>query len=157
MPIPRIYINEPCPLEGYEDLTVRVLANSTDAEWRQWSLGNLGVPGCEQCAKLRAPKVARGKRRAENAPAPAPDPNAFCPSCQAARQAYGQSIVTFYGPTLLEHDVSSPDRALDLFDRDDALPAELVIWLQIVPSRVRERRQEQLLGNWTSSSTTPKA
>jgi hypothetical protein len=65
--------------------------------------------------------------------------------------AYGQAIVTFYGPALLGHDVSTIDAALALFDRDDVLPSEIVIWLQLVPSAVRTRRQESLLGNLISS------
>jgi hypothetical protein len=151
MSINPIYVQEVCPLEGYEALSVRVLANSTDKEWRQWAAGNLGLHGCEQCAKLNAPKVARGRRA--KAPAPSQEPVApiYCPSCTAARNAYGQAIATFYGPTLLEHDVSTPAQALALLDRDDALPSELVIWLQLVPSAVRQRRQETLLGNLISS------
>ena len=156
MPIPRIYVQEPCPLDGYEELSVRVLANSTDAEWRAWAGAHIGIPGCEACKKLSAPPVRRGRRN-KTAPAPAADGPRYCQACTAARQAYGQSIVTFYGPELCGHDVSTPAAALSLFDADDLLPSEIVIWLQLVPSTVRERRQESLLGNLISSSTTPKA
>jgi hypothetical protein len=172
--IPRIYINEPCPLEGYEDLSVRVLANSTGHEWQEWCQADLGTPGCQECAKLDAPPVARGKRKPKDVatggvvittfpPKVVPDTAAaaaekrYCRRCAAARAAYGRSIVTFYGPTLLGEDVSAPEAALALFDRDDALPSEIVIWLQLVPSQVRDRRTESLLGNLTSSATTPRA
>jgi len=146
-----IYVNEPCPLEGYEDLSVRVLANSTDRAWQQWCMGNLGSPQCAECAALRQPKVVRGRQKAGNKPQAEPNPHAYCPACQAARDAYGQAIVLFYGPDLLGHDVSTPEAALNLFDRDDALPSEIVIWLQLIPSAVRQKRQESLLGNLISS------
>lgn len=132
--IPRIFVDEPCPLEGYGDLAVRVLANASDAAWRQWATGSLGTPGCPDCAAL-----PDGQR---------------CPACTAARTLYGQAIVTLYGPTLLGHDVSTPEAALALFDDDAALPSELVIWLQLVPGTVRQRRTEALLPNLTGSATT---
>jgi len=143
-----VYVNEPCPLEGYENLSVRVLANSTDRAWQTWCAGNLGQPGCAKCASLNAPKVPRGRKVVQDF---APNPHAYCPACQAARDAYGLSIVLFYGPELLGHDVSTPEAALNLFDRDDALPSEIVIWLQLIPSAVRQKRQESLLGNLISS------
>ena len=136
MPIPRIYLDEPAPLDGYEGLTVRVLANASDAEWRVWVQGNLGTPDCEACA------------------AATPD---RCPACAEARAAFGRSIVTFYGPRLIDHDVSTPGLALALFDDDSALPSEIVIWLQVLPGNLRQRRTESLLGNLASSVTTPKA
>ena len=157
MAIQPIYVDEPCPLEGYDDLRVRVLANASDAQWRDWVSGNMGVPGCPDCAALRQPTVQRGRRRAGNAPTPEPDPRAFCPACLAARERFGRAICRFYGPALLgEHDVSTPEAALALLDSDDVLPSEIVIWLQLVPSAVRDRRTEQLLGNLISSATTPK-
>jgi hypothetical protein len=152
--IPRIHVDEICPLEGYEQLSVRVLANATDAEWRSWCDGNLGMPGCEACAKLNVPAVPRGKHKTEAAPAPASAPR-YCPACTQARAQFGQALVTLYGPTLLGEDVSTPEAALALFDRDDALPSEIVIWLQLAPGTVRSRRTETLLGNLTRSSTSP--
>lgn len=142
--IPRIYVDETCPLEGYEKLSVRVLANASDAEWRLWASAHLQTPGCKACAALRA------------RPADVPDEHmVYCEPCAAARESYGRTIVAFFGPTLLEHDVSTPEAALALFDNDAALPSELVIWLQFVPGQVRERRTASLLGNLISSSTTP--
>jgi hypothetical protein len=147
-----IYVEETCPLEGYEELSVHVLANSTVRQFEGWRSGHLGGTDCPQCAKLSAPKVVRGRR----AKAPAANPQAssstvYCPACTAARAAFGQAVVAFYGPTLLGHDVSTPDAALALFDSDDLLPSEIVIWLQLVPGAVRNRRQETLLGNLISS------
>ena len=153
MPIPLIYRDEPCPLEGYDNLNVRVLANATDAQWKLWAAGHLGTPDCAACAALRTPPVGRGKRAAA-APAETSPPSR-CPACEAARAAYGQAIVLLYGPTLLGEDVSTPDAALALFDRDDALPSEIVIWLQLLPGAVRNARTESLLGNLTRSLTTP--
>jgi hypothetical protein len=150
--IPRIHVDETCPLEGYEALTVRVLANATDADWRGWCEGNLGTPGCAACKALNVPPVLRGKHKAEAASIAAPS---FCPVCAQARAQFGQAIVTLYGPTLLGEDVSTPEAALALFDRDDALPSEIVIWLQLVPGTVRNHRTETLLGNLTGSATTP--
>jgi hypothetical protein len=149
MPLPRVYATEACPLEGYEALTVRVLANATDGEWKAWAAGNLGTPGCEACQKLSTPPVQRGKKTAPLVPV---EPvRRYCPACEAARAAYAQSIVLFYGPTLLGEDVSTPEAALALFDRDDALPSEIVIWLELLPGAVRNARAESLLGNLTRS------
>jgi len=151
MSIPQIYVDEACPLEGYDGLTVRVLANATDAQWKTWAAGTLGTPDCAACQKFSAPA-----RRGRKAAAPAePMGRRYCPACAAQRAAYGASIVLLYGPTLLGADVSTPDAALALFDRDDALPSELVIWLQLLPGAVRTARVETLMGNLTSSSATP--
>lgn len=153
MSLPRVYVEEACLLEGYEDLRVKVLANATDAEWKRWAAGTLGTPGCEACQALSAPPVRRGRKTAPLVPV---EPTRhYCPACAAARAAYGESIALFYGPTLLDEDVSTPPAALTLFDRDDAFPSEIVIWLQLLPAVVRERRTETLLGNLTRSSTTP--
>jgi hypothetical protein len=152
--IPRVHSTETCPLEGYEALQVRILANTSDAEWKRWCAGNLGMPGCPDCKQQASPPVSRG-RRGTRAAAPAPAesaaPRLYCPACQAARVAYGESIVLLYGPELLGEDVSTPAAALALFDRDDALPSELVIWLQLLPGVVRSARQDTLLGNLTRS------
>jgi len=151
MPTPRVYVEEVCPLDGYADLRVRVLANATDGKWRAWATSTLGTPDCESCQKLTAPP-RRGKRAALT---PEPAARRYCPACTAARQQYGQSIALFYGPSLLGEDVSTPEAALTLFDRDDALPSEIVIWLQLLPSAIRNARVESLMGNLTRSSTTP--
>jgi hypothetical protein len=154
MPIRPIYVDEPCPLDGYDDLSVKVLANASDAEWRQWAAARLETPGCPKCNALRQPKVVRGRRKA--AALPVTDaPRAFCPDCAAARQRYGEVFVRFYGPELLGHDVSTPGAVLTLLDDDTALPSEIVIWLQVAPNVVRERREAVLLGNYLSSATTP--
>ena len=145
MAFQRIYVTEPCPLDGYDDLSVRVLANATDREWRTWAEGDLGAPGCPDCAKLNEPKTPRGK---QSAPLGAdPWPRRYCESCTKRRQQFGQSIVLFYGPRLLDRDVSTVDAALALFDDDDALPSEIVIWLQLLPSQIRDRRTKALMGN----------
>ena len=144
MPIPRVYIDESCPLEGYESLQVHVLANATDSEWNAWCAAHLGLPGCAECAKLSTPPTRRGRKPA--APIE-PGPRQYCPACAAARQQYGESIALFYGPALLGEDVSTPEAALALFDRDDALPSEIVIWLALLPGAVRNARVETLMGN----------
>jgi hypothetical protein len=126
-----VYLDEPCPLDGYGDLTVRVLANATWTEWRRWLEGGLGDPGCAAC-EMGPPRV-------------------YCDDCTARRQAFGQSIVLFYGPRLLDHDLTTPEQALALFDDDDALPSEIVTWLLLAPRLIRERREKELLGNLTGS------
>ncbi len=86
--IPRVHSIETCPLEGYEALQVRVLANTSDAEWKRWMQSNLGMPDCEACKKLAEQPVRRGKKAA--AVQPAEEPRLYCPACQAARVAYGE-------------------------------------------------------------------
>lgn len=134
MAIPRAYVDEACPLDGYGDLSVRVCASVTDREWRRWGDGNLGAVGCEACAALRTDQAADA-------------PRAYCEACTAARLAFGQSIVLFYGPRLLEHDVATPEQALALFDDDDTFASEIVTWLYITPRAVRERRISSLIPN----------
>lgn len=129
MPI-RAYLDEPCPLAGY-DLAIRVCASVTDREWRRWGDAALGDSGCAAC-EIGPPRV-------------------YCEACAAKRQAFGESIVLFYGPRLLEHDIATPEQALTLFDDDDALPSEIVTWLFVAPRMVRERRQKELLGNLDGS------
>lgn len=143
MPIPRVYVEEACPLEGYEGLKVRLLANATDAEWRAWLGGTLGAVGCEACKALNTPA------------APTPQERRYCSDCTAAREAQGRSIVLFYGPRVLDEDVSTPAAALALFDDDDRLPSEIVIWLTILPGVVRNARLDRLLPNSNGSLTTP--
>jgi hypothetical protein len=144
VPLPHIYVEEPCPLDGYDGLNVRVLGNATDREWREWAGATLGDPDCGKCKALN--------------PLIPPDPalaRLYCPACTAARAAWGRSIVLLYGPRLLDHDVSTPEAALALFDDDDALPTEIVIWIQLLPGVVRLRRQEALIPNLTGSLVTP--
>jgi hypothetical protein len=152
MSIPRVYVNEECPLEGYEALSVRVLANSTDADMALWNRGNLGVPGCAECAKAQRPP--RGKRAAAKAAA-APAPEARCPRCTAAREAFGQALMRFFDGRVLDEPIATSASALALFDRDD-IPAELVMWLFLLPQVVRTRRFEALEKNLYGSLTTPR-
>lgn len=157
MPFPRVYIDESCPLDGYDGLTVRVLGNATDREWREWAGATLGDPQCAACAALRTEDAHAEGAHAEGATheGAAHEGRSYCPACTAARAAWGRSIVLFYGPKLLDHDVSTPEAALALFDDDNALPSEIVIWLHLVPGVVRVRRQESLIPNLTGSLTTP--
>ncbi len=151
MPIPRIYADEACPLEDYESFGIRVLQNSTDAEWRDWLLGNLGTPDCAACAALRQPRATRGKR---GKPAEGPNPAAYCPACQEARERFGRAGHAFFGPGTPDLDFSSPHAALVTLERDD-LPSELLMWLMLLPGAVRGRRAEQLAGNLTRSLMSP--
>jgi hypothetical protein len=139
MNFPRIYVQEDLPA-GY-DGSLRVLANLTTREVEQWYAAGLGTPGCVECAKLRT------------RPADAPDPVlVYCPACTSARQSFGELASLIYGPKLLGEDVSTGDRALAFFDNDDALPAELVAWLFVLPDSIRLRRTETIRKNARSSS-----
>jgi hypothetical protein len=152
MNIPRVYVTEPCPLEGYDTLSVRVLANPTSSEWRTYGVATLGTPDCEECAKLNVPKVVRG-RRASVPTAPPPSPVAYCPKCAEERAVFGQSMSLFYGPSLLGADVSAPEAAIAAFENDD-LPDELLIWLLLLPHKVWTERHEAITKNvFTSSSS----
>jgi hypothetical protein len=155
MPIPRIYAPEVCPLDGYDSLSIAVLQNSTDADMADWNNGGLGGIDCPKCAKLRAPKVVRGRR----AKAPAVNPQAsspaiYCADCQKARSRFGTALVAFFGTNSGDMDFSTPSAALVTMDRDD-LPAEIVMWLFLLPQTVRARRFGDLEKNLLSSLTTP--
>jgi hypothetical protein len=135
--IPRVYVTEPCPLDGYDSLTVRVLANPTSSEWGTYGVANLGTPGCKACVKRRSP---------EGAPV-------YCPKCAHERAVFGQSMSLFYGPELLGADVSTPEAAIAAFENDD-LPDELLIWLLLLPHKVWTERHEAIAKNvFTSSSS----
>jgi len=142
----RAYVDETCPLDGYGDLSVRVMASATDREWRAWAESNLGDPNCEACLALN-----QTDEQASPSPPPSAGARTYCETHQAARQKFGQSIVLLYGPRLLDHDIATPEQALALFDDDDALPAELVVWLFMLPRLVRERRIGSLAPNWNGS------
>ncbi len=110
--IPRVHSTETCPLEGYEQLQVRVLANTSDAAWKRWMHGHLGIPDCEAVRQAgQAARQARQEGRSDAQPTER-GPRLYCPACQAARVAYGESIVLLYGPELLGEDVSTPAAAL---------------------------------------------
>lgn len=139
MNFPRIYVQEDMPA-GY-DGSVRVLANLTTKEVERWYAAGLGTPGCGACAEVRI------------RPADAPDPVlVYCPACTSKRAAFGELASLIYGPKLLGEDVSTPDLALAFFDNDEALPAELVSWLFILPDSLRLRRTETIRKNARSSS-----
>ena len=155
MPIPRIYAPEVCPLEGYADHSIAVLQNSTDADMAAWNAGNLGVPDCPACAKLSVPKVVRGRRAKTPTPiSHPPSPMVYCPRCAKTRATYGPALVTFFGANTLDLDFSTPEVALATLDRDD-IPAEIVMWLMLLPGTVRARRFGDLEKNLLSSLTTP--
>ena len=146
MPIPRVYLDEPCPLDGYEALTVRILANPTGAEWADWNAGHLGSTGCAECKKVQP--APRGKKVQ-----PTTTTRHYCAACQAARAAFGRSIAAYYGPRVLDLDVSTPEAALAAFDADDVLPDELLAWLIQLPYAVWTRRRRRLGERLGSSST----
>lgn len=148
MAIPRVYLDEPCPLEGYESLTVRILANPTGAEWADWQTGHLGITGCAECAKVQP--APRGRRAAS----PAADaPRVYCASCASARDRFARACVAFYGPTVLDLDCSTPEATLTSLD-GDTTPDELLYWLLLLPESVWTRRRAALGKTLGSSSTS---
>lgn len=150
MPIPRIYKEQPCPLEGYDGLSIRLLVNPSGKEIRDWDTGTLGAIGCEACAKLNTPKTARGKQ----APAPAePAPRRYCEACTAARERKGRAAVALFGPVLLERPCATVEQALAILDDDD-IPSDLFIWLLLLPDKVVNERLESIQGNSNGSLTT---
>src|ERR1044071_6100368 len=97
--IPSIKRPESCPLDGYADLAVEILANPTFRFWREWEAKQVETPGCKACQALREPKVARGRRR-KAAPVSATEPTAFCASCAEKRANFGRMASAIYGPEL---------------------------------------------------------
>lgn len=150
MPIPRIYKPQPCPLEGYEALSVRLLVNPTGRELSDWQLGTLGLPGCTDCEALNAPTVARGKKAQ---PAEAPAEWQYCPTCATLRSRKARACVALYGPTLLGRPCTTEAEALAILDDDD-IPTEVFVWLLLLPEQVVNARMEQLRPNSPGSATT---
>jgi len=152
---PRIYTDQPCPLDGYEGYSFRVLANPTGAEKTDWALGHLGAQGCADCARLG---TVRGKGLRE--------PKRYCEACTTARAQLGRSAVAIYGTSRVDgFDFSNPEAALASFSMDD-LPDELLAWLYMLPTALWAARSEDVkkklppfspTGNSTTNSapTTP--
>jgi hypothetical protein len=133
-----IYKAEACPLEGYEDVTIEVLQNASNADMNRWLEGNLGTPGCDACQALRADAGA--------------DPKARCATCAAARATFGAALVRFFRtPVGVPLAVSTPAAALATLDDED-LPTDLLTWLLLLPNAVRTRRLDELQKNLRSSS-----
>ncbi len=151
MPIPRIYKEQACPLDGYDGLSVRLLVNPTGRELREWQVGTLGLPGCEACAKVNQPKVARGKQAQ---PQPGLVERRYCEACTEARALKARGCVALFGPSLFERPCTTEAEALAILD-DEEIPPELFTWLLILPDRVVNERLDSLLGNLNGSLTTP--
>lgn len=65
MPFPRIYVNQTCPLEGYEAYTLRILANPTGAEKTAWAQSFLTFADSDFSAFGAAAVPILGETRAE--------------------------------------------------------------------------------------------
>lgn len=124
MGIPRVIETVTCPLDGYEGVALRMLANPTRLEKEDWWAGNLGDPACPDCAKVNAYD------------GPLSGPKAYCSACSLARERFGRALVAICGentdPVL---DFSTPERALATLD-SGTLPDELVAWLYRAPGKL---------------------
>lgn len=135
---PRLYSDEPCPLDGYQGYTFRVLLNPTGQEKTDWIEGNLGIDGCADCATARA----------------AESPSPFCPSCQTARGRFGRATCAIYGTSRTEgFDFSTLEASLASFEQD-GLPDELLRWLYMLPAALWVQRNEEIKKKLPTSSTT---
>lgn len=135
MPLPRIYNEEACPLEGYGDLKIRLLVNPSGRELLDWQQGSLGMPGCETCTE------ENGARH-------------YCDDCAAARERKGRAAAALFGPVLFDRPCQTTDQALAILDDDD-IPSELFIWLLLLPDSVVNARIDRIYPNSNGSLTTP--
>lgn len=122
---PTIYENVTCPLEGYEGVTVRVLANPLGSTINDWVYGHLGVPFCPDC------EATTGDRAT----------TVYCPSCQQARERFGRALSAAYAESRAPGlDFSTPEAALATIDGDN-VPDEFVAWLlSFAPALWKERK-----------------
>lgn len=135
MGFPRIYVDEACPLDGYEGYSFRVLANPTAQEKTDWWTGHFGLIDCQDCAKLG------GQRRKLSDAEPA---KRCCATCQAARERKGRAAVAIYGQSHVEgFDFSSPEASLASFEQD-GVPDELLGWLFDLPNAIWQRRADEI-------------
>jgi hypothetical protein len=146
-PFPRIYSDQPCPLDGYEGYSFRVLLNPTGQEKTDWMQGNLGIEDCDDCAKLGTP---RGKQASD-----APQSKRYCARCQGLRAQLGRATVAVYGTSHAEgFDFSTPESALATFSQDD-LPDELLRWLYMLPAALWVARVDDLKKKLPTSLASP--
>lgn len=130
---PRIYTDEPCPLDGYEGYRFRVLANPTGAEKTDWSLGHLGRDGCADCAELGTLTSKQGDAT-----------KTYCADCQEGRDRLGRASVAIYGTSHVEgFDFSTPEASLATFSQAD-IPDELLLWLYMLPQALWAARGEDV-------------
>lgn len=140
---PRLYSDEPCPLDGYEGYSFRVLLNPTGAEKNDWALGHPGAEDCVDCAKLGTARGKQGNGGKE-----------YCEPCKTARDRMGRAVVAIYGTSHVEgFDFSTPDAALATFSMVD-LPDELLAWLYMLPAALWNARNEEIKKKLPRSSTT---
>lgn len=135
--LPRIYLDIPCPLDGY-DLTITLLANPTGDEKRAWWQSNLGDPSCAACAALEA---------------------GYCEVCSAKRHAFGQSVMVVF-KAIGDCDLSTPAACVSTIER--GVPDEIVPWLYQAPNALWAARGEEIkkkltppLANGVSSQDLP--
>lgn len=140
---PRLYSDEPCPLDGYQGYSFRVLLNPTGAEKTDWHAGHLGIEGCPDCAKLG---TGRGKQGSAE--------KKYCAACQTARDLLGRAAVAVYGTSHAEgFDFATPEAALASFSQAE-LPDEFLRWLYALPAALWVARVEDLKKKLPGSSTT---
>jgi hypothetical protein len=134
---PSIYEDTPCPMDGYEGYTFRILANPTQQVKIDWVLGNLGDPSCPECQKLNGP--ARGKPKADEPPTA----RRHCERHSQARMQFARAAIAIYGTSKVSgFDFSDEAAALASFDQD--MPDEFLTWLYMAPGALWEQRAETL-------------
>lgn len=134
---PTLYEDTPCPMDGYEGYTFRLLANPTQQVKIDWVLGNLGDPECPECQKLNGP--ARGKPRADELPTE----RRHCERHTQARAQFARAAAAIYGSSKVSgFDFSSEAAALASFEQD--MPDEFLAWLYMAPRALWDRRAEEL-------------
>lgn len=148
MMFPRLYSDQPCPIDGYEGYSFRVLLNPTGAEKDDWAMGHTGAQGCAACAQLGTPRGKQGSER-----------TLYCPDCQAARNRLGRASAAIYGSSHVEgFDFSSCAASLATFGMPD-LPDELLLWLYMLPAALWQARTEEikkkLLTSLRTGDSTP--
>lgn len=125
---PRLYSDQPCPIDGYEGYSFRVLLNPTGAEKDDWAMGNAGVQGCEACADARKAKT----------------PTPFCEQCTLARDRLGRSATVIYGTSHVKgFNFADTAASLATFAMTD-LPDELLLWLYLLPGALWAARAEEI-------------
>lgn len=136
----QIYEKAVCPLSGYTDLAVQVLANPTGKEWREFLTTGTGMD----------PLLTRndGESNADWA--------ARAEASRTERRArFGAILATLYGRQAYGPlDFTTAEAALATIEHDD-LPDEIVSWLMEIPISIHDQRIEAMQKKLRQPSTAP--
>lgn len=142
--VPRVYVDEPCPLPGYEGaVTARILSNPTRREIDDYEAGrNLTLTDLDDIEREAAAALQQTDL---------PDDvranwqnlrDVVLPAARERWQRFGRALHAFYRECRINGlDFSTPEAALASITSQD-YPEEVLYWLRELPGALVEDRRD---------------